>query len=119
MRFLLNIVNHIPFLLAQSIYEEQFWQEGNPGYSFQFMKDLIIGIDKALLPFMFTLATVFTIYSIVLGVNYAKAENQADSKKKLVGAISSVVIIIALTIVFKFILLPNLGNIFNFINDTF
>ena len=102
-----------------SIKDDAFWASDGPGGSYAFMKDVIQGLDKILIPFMFTLATVFTIYAIVLGVNYARAENQNDAKKKLIGAISSVIVVVVLAVVFKFLVLPNMGAIFSFITETF
>ena len=119
MKILLNFIKFFPNLLANTIKDDAFWAEGGEGFSFAFMKDFIQGLDKILFPFMFTLASVFAIYAIVLGVNYARAENQTEAKKKLIGAISSVVIIIVLAVVFKFLVIPNMGSIFGFINDVF
>ena len=118
MNMLLKLTNVIPHLLY-TFRDDEFWMQGGEGYSYAFMKDFIQGLDNILLPFMFSLATVFAIYAIVLGINYAKAENPGDSKKKLIGAISSVIGVILVAIVFKFLLLPNLGAIFGFITDTF
>ena len=118
MNFFTKLLNFFPYMLY-TIKDDEFWAEGGEGFSYAFMKDFIQGLDKILLPFMFALATIFAIYAIVLGVNYARAENQTDAKKKLIGAISSVVVIVALTIVFKFFLLPNMGAIFSFLTDTF
>ena len=118
MNILLRFANIIPHMLY-TIKDDEFWMQGGEGYSYEFMKDFIQGLDNILLPFMFTLATVFAIYAVVLGINYAKSENPGDSKKKLIGAISSVIGIIVVAVVFKFLVLPNMGAIFGFITDTF
>ncbi len=118
MNILLKFANIIPHMLY-TIQDDEFWMQGGEGYSYAFMKDFIQGLDNVLLPFMFTLATVFAIYAVVLGINYAKSENQGDAKKKLIGAISSVIGIIVVAVVFKFLVLPNMGAIFGFITDTF
>ena len=62
MKFIFNLLNFFPRMLS-NIGDEEFWAEGGEGYSFQFMKDFIQGLDKILIPFMFTLATVFAIYA--------------------------------------------------------
>ena len=118
MNFLSKVLNFFPQILLD-IKDEEFWQTGGPGYEFSFMKDFLLGLDKVLLPFMFTLAAVFSIYAIVLGVNYVRAENQTESKKKLIGAITSIIVIVALAVIFKFLVIPNMGSIFQFINSTF
>lgn len=121
MNFISKMLISFSQMLADkpSIQTDEFWAEGGEGFSFNFMKDFIQGLDKVLLPFMFTLATVFAIYAVVLGVNYVRAENASDAKKKLIGAISAFIVVVVLAIVFKFLVLPNMGAIFSFLKETF
>ena len=109
------LINKIGMLA--NIHSDEFWQ--TEGASYEFMRDFLVGLDYALLPFMFTLTTVLTLYAIVLGVNMAKAENPADAKKKIVGVISSLIVIIIVIVILKFIVIPNMGAIFSFITQTF
>lgn len=84
-----------------------------------FMKDFLVACDQIAYPFMLVCCMVGCIYAIVLGVNMAKSDgnNVAEAKKKIVAAVSSMIGIVVLVLVFKFLVIPNLTNIVDLIND--
>lgn len=105
--------------MLYTIHDAEFWQADGPGASFAFMQDFLVGLDKILLPFMFVACAVLSLYAVVLGVNLAKAENPSDAKKRIVGAVSTVIVVIVVIIILKFLLIPNMGNIFALIDQAF
>jgi len=100
--------------------EEEQWAEGTP----DFVKNIINPIFDVLgwlIPvIMILLGIAGTIYAIVLGVNYAKAENaeQKDAaKKRLINVVIGVmVMIIALVLIFIFI--KNANSIFGWVAES-
>lgn len=102
----------------KTIHGDWYWEEG-PGAGMVFMRDFLRGLDTMLIPFGFFMCTVLTIYAIVLGVNYAKSENPKDEKKKIIGTISSLIFIVIVVMLLKFIIIPNMGSIYAFIEQTF
>lgn len=70
-------------------------------------------IDSALIPILIVLVAVGTIYSVVLGVNMARAdssEKREESKKRLINFLIGIVIIIVL-IAIMYVLASQLPNI--------
>ena len=70
-------------------------------------------IDALLLPLMILVLSAGTIYAVVLGVNFARAETsdkREEAKKRLINAIIGIVIIFVLLLLLK-ILTSNMSAI--------
>ncbi len=100
------------------IHSDLFWTEG-AGVGLEFMRSFLVGMDNMLLPFGFFLCAVLGVYAIVLGVNFARAEDPKAAKKRIVATITSLIVIIIVVMILKFIFIPNMNHIFAFINETF
>lgn len=72
-----------------------------------FLEPIVNALNVIIIPVVALLATAGTIYSIVLAVNMAKADNaekRAAAKKRIIGVIITMVSIIALLFLLRFIL---------------
>lgn len=70
-------------------------------------------INNLLTPIMILVGAAGTIYAVVLGVNFAKAETsdkREEAKKRLINAVIGIVIIFILLIILK-IVCANMENI--------
>ncbi len=72
-----------------------------------FLNPIVDALNIILWPVVALLATAGTIYSIILAVNMAKADNadkRAAAKKRIVGVLITMISIIALLIILWFVL---------------
>ena len=116
----MKLLNAMTRFLGDIGVEEGQWAAGTPGFVINII-DPIFDVLGWLIPvIMILIGIAGTIYAIVLGLNFAKAENaeQKDAaKKKLINVVIGVlVIIIALILIFIFI--KNAYSIFNWVSDT-
>ena len=77
-------------------------------------------IDSALVPILIVLLSVATIYSVVLGVNMARAdsgEKREEAKKRLINfLIGAVIIIVLIAIIYA--IAANLSDILQIANNS-
>ncbi len=67
-------------------------------------KPVVDILDSMLLPILILLGTAGSIYAIVLGVNYSKAESadkREEAKKRMINAIIGIVVTLLLLILLK------------------
>ena len=72
-----------------------------------FLEPIVNVLNVILVPFIALLGTAGTIYAIILGVNMAKsdtAEKREIAKKRIIGTVATVIIVIVLIVALKFIL---------------
>lgn len=81
------------------------WEaKGVVASQYYWVDDLCAAMDNILTPILILVATAGLIYSVVLGVNLARADSsdkQQEAKKRLVYAIVGLVVIIVLIILLK------------------
>lgn len=96
--------------------------DSNPDeYSgYQAIVPILSLIDSALVPILIVLLSVATIYSVVLGVNMARAdsgEKREEAKKRLINfLIGAVIIIVLIAIIYA--LAANLTSILGIANNS-
>ena len=96
--------------------------DANPDeYSgYQALVPILSLIDSALVPILIVLLSVATIYSVVLGVNMARAdsgEKREEAKKRLIDfLIGAVIIIVLIAIIYA--LAANLTSILGIANNS-
>lgn len=96
--------------------------DSNPDeYSgYQALVPILSLIDSALVPILIVLLSVATIYSVVLGVNMARAdsgEKREEAKKRLINfLIGAVIIIVLIAIIYA--LAANLTSILGIANNS-
>lgn len=76
-------------------------------------------LDAMLVPILIIIGTAGSIYAIILGVNFAKAESadkREEAKKRMINAIIGLVVTIVLLILLK-IFTANAQTIANWINS--
>lgn len=74
-------------------------ENGGVSSSYQGLLPILELIDSAIIPVLIVLVAVGTIYSVVLGVNMARAdssEKREEAKKRLINFLIGIVIIIVL-----------------------
>lgn len=77
-------------------------------------------LDVMLVPLLILIGSAGLIYSIVLGVQYSKAENadkREEAKKRLINTIIGFVVLLVLLIILR-LFTSNSGAISNWIHDT-
>ena len=106
------------FQKALDLYTTSNGEQGvNPSY--KGILPILRLIDNAIIPVLIVLIAVGTIYSVVLGVNMARAdssEKREEAKKRLINFLIGIVIIIVL-IAIMYVLADQLPNILSGIND--
>jgi len=81
-------------------------------------KPVVDILDSMLLPILILLGTAGSIYAIVLGVNYSKAESadkREEAKKRMINAIIGIVVTLLFLILVK-LFTANAGEIVKFVN---
>ena len=81
----------------------------------RFLQPIVNVLNVILVPFIALVSTAGTIYAIILGVNMAKsdtADKREIAKKRITGVIATMIILIALILLLKFVL----GNLDTWIN---
>lgn len=121
MKFQLMLANVMNRFMGGSILgDDEIWAEDVPGFVKNIL-DPIFGVLGWLLPvIMILLGLAGTVYAIVLGVNYAKAESadQKDAaKKRLINTVIGIVIII-LALLLVFIFIKNVFKIFDWVSTS-
>lgn len=94
--------------------------EQNGITGFGFLKPILAMLDQLLIPAFIALLAAAVIYSIVLGVNMARAdgaEKREDAKKRLVNFLIGILIIIVL-LVLIYALADNLGTILTYVQNS-
>ena len=112
MSFVLGISNTLG-RLADSFNASLAKNGGTVSDSYSGIVPILSLIDSALIPILIVLVAVGTIYSVVLGVNMARAdssEKREESKKRLINFLIGIVIIIVL-IAIMYVLASQLPNI--------
>ncbi len=107
-----KLVNGLSWFMGKDTTNED-WFQG-------IIKPVIDLLDKLLLPILIILGTAGSIYVIVLGVQFSKAETsdkREEAKKRMINAIIGVVVMIILLVLLK-LFTKYAPNIFNWINDT-
>ena len=93
---------------------------GAPAWVQNILKPIFSILEWLLPVIMIVLGIAGIVFAIVLGVNYAKAENaeqKDEAKKRLIGAVVGILItIIALVLIFVFI--KNAYNIFGWVKSS-
>ena len=87
------------------------------GLNLEFLEPIVDVLNVILIPVVSLLATAGTIYSIILGVNMAKADNadkRAAAKKKIISVLITCASVILLLFALKLIL----GNLDKWVNGT-
>lgn len=82
-----------------------------------FLNPIINALNVILYPAVGLLATAGSIYSIILAVNMAKADNaekRTTAKKRIVGVLITMVSVIALLFILKYVL----SNLDYWVNGT-
>ena len=95
-----KLVNGLSWYLGAS--EDTEYQ--NKTWWTQVVKPIIDIMDKVLVPLLIVVATAGTIYAIILGVNFAKAESsdkREEAKKRIINFVIGFVITIVLLILLK------------------
>ena len=80
------------------------------------VQDIVNAIDTLLYPLLIVVGAAGTIYSVVLGVNMARAdstEKREEAKKRLINVIVGIIIIIALILFFKLLMSEILPSFLN------
>lgn len=91
-----------------------------PDWVYSIIRPIINVLDSLLIPVIILLGVAGSIYAIVLGVQYAKAESadkREEAKKRLINAVIGVVIMLVALIAMK-IFTNNAESIFGWINDS-
>lgn len=73
----------------------------------EWVEQIVNAIDTLLYPLLIVVGAAGTIYSVVLGVNMARAdstEKREEAKKRLINVIVGIIIIIALILFFKLLM---------------
>ena len=94
MNFLMGMMN----LLGASEKAMKMF-EGAPGWLKTILAEVYDLINSLIVPILIIVATVGIIYSIVLGVNYAKAETsdqKEEAKKRIINVVVGVLLMIVL-----------------------
>lgn len=116
---LANVMNR--FTGASILGDTDVWSESGVPPFVQNILDPVFGVLGWLLPvIMILLGLAGTVYAIVLGVNYAKAESadQKDAaKKRLINTVIGIVIII-LALLLVFIFIKNVFKIFGWVTTS-
>lgn len=74
------------------------------GSEWEWMNPILKVLGSALIPILILVATAGMIYSVVLGVKLARAETteqRDEAKKRLIGAVIALVVIIALILLLQ------------------
>ena len=108
---LMAFVNNIGSFLG-GIFGNITWPPtgNNPGEmpeSLNWVKDLVNVVDIILLPLMILVLTAGSIYAVVLGVNFARAEStdkREEAKKRMINAIIGVVSIFVLILLLNLVI---------------
>ena len=91
-----------------------------PEWVVEIIKPIIDILNSLLVPVIILLGTAGTIYAIVLGVQYSKAETadkRDEAKKRLIHAAIGIVIMLVALILLK-IFTANANKIFKWVDDT-
>ena len=91
-----------------------------PEWVYKIIRPIINVLNSLLVPVIILLGVAGSIYAIVLGVQYAKAESadkRDEAKKRLINAVIGVVIMLVALIAMK-IFTANADSIFGWINDS-
>lgn len=110
MSFVLGVSNTLG-RLADSF--QQAIDEKDVSTSYQGIVPILNLMDSALIPILIVLVAAGTIYSVVLGVNMARAdssEKREEAKKRLINFLIGIVIVIVL-IAIMYVLAAQLPNI--------
>lgn len=107
--FLLNIAQSIMGFMSKvnMLTEDTDSPTGNPTVDDVYtkvFKPVVDILDSMLLPILILLGTAGSIYAIVLGVNYSKAESadkREEAKKRMINAIIGIVVTLLLLILLK------------------
>lgn len=87
--------------------------------NYAFLLPILKVIDEAMVPILICVIAAGTIYSVVLGINLAKAESsdkREEAKKRLVNAIVGFGVIIVLLVI-MYVLAANIHNIVGIADD--
>ena len=110
MSFVLGVSNTLG-RLADSF--QQAIDDGKVSTSYKGIVPILNLIDSALIPILIVLVAAGTIYSVILGVNMARAdssEKREEAKKRLINFLIGIVIVIVL-IAIMYVLAAQLPNI--------
>ena len=91
-----------------------------PTWVIEIIAPIINILNSLLIPVIILLGTAGTIYAIVLGVQYSKAETadkRDEAKKRLINAVIGIVIMLVALILIK-IFVANAASIFGWVKDT-
>ena len=86
---------------------------------YEYLKAIVDFLDKIIIPLTVVLAVSAALMALVIGIMMAKAESSdkfAEMKKRLIGLIVSVVVIVLLIWVFGYVM-SNFATIMNFIRN--
>lgn len=109
---MLKMANFFNMLLANTNIEEADWYKNifNPITSL---------LDSMLVPILIVVGTAGSIYAIVLGVNFSKAETadkREEAKKRMINAVIGIVVMIILLVLLK-LFTANAHSIATWINN--
>ncbi len=116
MNFMLSVMNR--FVGATD------WKSLDTGSMPEWIKKILIPIlevlDNLLIPVIILLGVAGSVYAIVLGVQYAKAESadkRDEAKKRLINAVIGIVIMLVALIGMK-LFISNSAAIFKWVEDS-
>ncbi len=91
-----------------------------PQWIVNILVPIIKALDQLLVPVIIVLGVAGTVYGIVLGVQYAKAESsdqREEAKKRLINAVIGIVIILVALILMK-LFTQNANAIFGWVDES-
>jgi Na+-driven multidrug efflux pump len=80
------------------------------GEQWKWLDNILNAINEILLPLLIVVGSAGTIYSVILGVNMARAdstEKREEAKKRLINVVVGIAITIGLILFFKLLIAPN------------
>ena len=98
--------------------QRKAWNAGTAKWIIDILYPILNVLNTLLVPVIIVLGVAGSIYAIVLGVNYSKAESadkREEAKKRLINAVIGVVIILVALIGMK-IFIANAPEIFGWVN---
>lgn len=108
-----KLVNGMSYFLGAKDATDENWYKA-------IVQPIIDLLDKLLLPILIVLGTAGSIYVIILGVNYSKAETsdkREEAKKRMINAVIGIVVMIVLLVLLK-LFTTYADQIVGFVNET-
>ncbi len=101
---LFKISSQMVGLSSKGLMGERNWGEDTPAWITNILEPILKLLDSLLLPIIIIIGTVGSIYAIILGVNYARAETtdkREEAKKRMINAVVGLVAMVFLLILLQ------------------